>query len=546
MFVLKKIVVLFLLILFTLPLQSLAANKFSDVKTYSNEITFLVNEKIINGYSDGTFRPTEFVTKKQIAVMMSRTLKLDLNNVTDPGYRDVSTTNTAYREIAAVVEAGIFPKGTYFKPGSPATREMMARAIVIGLSLHGDTTISFKDVYTNNPNKTYISILADNNITTGYEDGTFKPASSLTRAHFSAFLARALNDLFKPVNDKTLSTQEIVEMHDSRILLLYINDSSQGSGILLGNGLVLTNHHVIEDFKYGSVYSNDDKKYEIEGVVVSDELKDLALIKLKQNVAASKVSFRRHEDLNKGEKVVAIGNPKGLQNTVSEGIVSALRIENNVKKIQQTAQITNGSSGGGLFDMKGNLIGVTSSGYKEEAADLNFSVSINELDPWKSFLNLSHSQLKVKPTEIPTPVYEKIYRNVAFGMSPEEVVKSEGFSPTSYTSDTLFYFGVTDRGLQADIGYTFRNNQLHSIYLKYIGFEYLNIEDKEGFFFAILEELEYEYGIANSYDFDWADDNVNYKIAAYWYNPWMSWSAVIPDSYSEDPYASILIVRDLN
>ena len=542
----KKFVLIIIFLLLLVPFQAKAEVQFKDVNSYKEEIQFLVNEGIIQGYPDGTFRPSEFVTKKQIAVMMARTLKLDLSNITNPGFKDILPSYPAYKEIAAVVNAGIMPKGTYFKPGEPATRELMARAIVVGLELQGDTSIIFKDVYSTNANKAYISILADNNITTGYEDGTFKPTASLSRAHFSAFLARALNESFKPIGNKDLNTQQIVEMHDSRILLLYINDSTIGSGILLGNGLVLTNHHVIDEFKYGSAYSIDDQIYEIEGVVVSDELKDLALIKLKQNVQASKVSFRRYEDLNKGEKVVAIGNPKGLQNTVSEGIVSALRVENNVKKIQQTAQITNGSSGGGLFDMKGNLIGVTTSGIKEASADLNFSVSINELDPWKSFFNLTHSQLRVKPLEIPAPVYENVYRNVAFGMSPGEVVKAEGISPTSSTSDTLFYLGVTDRGLEANVGYNFRNNQLHSIYLQYVGFEYLTIEDKEGFFLAILEELEDEYGLANSYDFDWADDNTDYKIAAYWYYPWMSWSAVIPDSYSDDPYASILIVRDLD
>ena len=540
---LKKIVVLFLLILFALPLQSLAANKFSDVKTYSNEINFLVNEEIINGYPDGTFRPTDFVTKKQIAVMMSRTLKLDLNNVTNPGYKDVSTSNTAYREIAAVVEAGIFTKGTYFKPGSPATREMMARAIVIGLSLQGDTTISFKDVYTNNPNKTYISILADNNITTGYEDGTFKPASSLTRAHFSAFLARALNDSFKPGNDKTLSTQEIVEMHDSRILLLDINNESFGSGILLGNGLVLTNHHVIDSFQFGSAYSVDDKEYGIEGIVVADESKDLALIKLKENVSATKVNFRRYEDLLKGEKVVAIGNPEGLRNTVSEGIISSLRISEGRKTIQQTAQITFGSSGGGLFDTKGNLIGVTTFGDVNDTADLNFSVSVNELDSWKSYFNLTHSQLKVQPVT-PPKVFDIVYRNVAFGMSPEEVIQAEGMNPIEYTSDTLAFYGIEDRGIEANLFYTFKDNKLHSILLNYVGFEYLTLAQKEEFFSIILDELEYEYGEADIYDFDWYDDQENYSISAFWYNPIMAWRAVIPDSDSEIPYAAIYITEN--
>ncbi|WP_394188531.1 trypsin-like peptidase domain-containing protein [Paenisporosarcina quisquiliarum] len=542
----KKFVALFLLIiLVALPLQTFAANKFSDVKTYINEINFLVNEEIINGYPDGTFRPTEFVTKKQIAVMMSRTLKLDLNNVTDPGFKDVSKSNSAYREIAAVVNAGIMPKGTNFNPGSPGTREMMARAIVIGLNLQGDTSIKFNDVYLNNPNKSYISILADNNITTGYEDGTFKPFSSLTRAHFSAFLARALNDSFKPINDKTLTTQEIVKMHDSRIFLLEINNVTLGSGILIGNGLILTNQHVINDFQFGTAFSIDDKKYEIAGIVESDELKDLALIKLKENITASKVTFKRYEDLKKGEKVVAIGNPLGLQNTVSEGIISSFRDIEGISTIQHTAQMTFGSSGGGLFDTKGNLIGVTTSVEENETADLNFSVSINELDSWKSFLKLSHSQLKVQPIFPPKPVLEVIYRNVAFGMSPKEVIEAEGSIPSDSTSDSIYYYGVSDHSIEADVYYTFKDNKLYSISTYYLGFETLSHSDKEEFFFDMLDVLEYEYGEADYYDFDWNNDIKDYSIATYWNYPLMSWNAIIPDSDLENPYAVLVIENDM-
>lgn len=543
---LRKFVGLFLIFMvFTMPVESLAASQFPDVNAYKGEIEFLVTEEVINGYPDGTFRPTEFVTKKQIAVMISRALRLNLENVIDPNFKDVTKSNTAYREIAAVVNAGIMAKGSYFNPGSPATREMMARAIVLGLKLQGDTAIHFKDVYSNNPNKTYISILADNHITTGYEDGTFKPTSSLTRAHFSVFLARALYEPFRPVINKTLTTQEIVEMHDSRIYLLSINNASQGSGVLLGNGLILTNHHVVDGFEFGSAIDINNQSFSIEGIITSDENKDLALIKLKQNVPANKVSFKRYEDLRKGEKVVAIGNPVGLQNTVSEGIISALRFEDNVKRIQQTAQITNGSSGGGLFDIEGNLIGITTGGLKQEAADLNFSVSINEIDAWKPYLSLAHHQLIVQPILPKKPLYEVVYRNVAFGMSPEEVIQSEGKYPTDYINDTLYYFGITDRELLADVSYKFIDNKLHEIYLQYVGFENLSVEKQEGFFLAILDELEYEYGEASSYDFNWYDDTNEYRIAAYWYNPLMSWQAVIPFSYTKNSYASIYIVSSL-
>jgi serine protease Do len=73
-----------------------------------------------------------------------------------------------------------------------------------------------------------------------------------------------------------------------------------------------------------------------------------------------------------GENVFAIGNPKGLDHTLSTGIVSALRQNNAI--IQTTTEITHGSSGGPLFNMQGEVIGITTAGLGE--ANLNFAVNV--------------------------------------------------------------------------------------------------------------------------------------------------------------------------
>lgn len=72
----------------------------------------------------------------------------------------------------------------------------------------------------------------------------------------------------------------------------------------------------------------------------------------------------------------AIGNPKGLESTLSTGIVSSIRSSDHL--IQTTAEITHGSSGGPLFNMKGEVIGITSAGLGE--ANLNFAVDIRSLN----------------------------------------------------------------------------------------------------------------------------------------------------------------------
>lgn len=103
---------------------------------------------------------------------------------------------------------------------------------------------------------------------------------------------------------------------------------------------------------------------------------DLALLKI--NTSREKINLGTESEISKGQDVVAIGNPIGLQNTVSKGIISAFRSEENVDFLQTTAEITNGSSGGALLDLYGNLMGITTSGYGE--ANLNFAISVASIN----------------------------------------------------------------------------------------------------------------------------------------------------------------------
>jgi S1-C subfamily serine protease len=83
---------------------------------------------------------------------------------------------------------------------------------------------------------------------------------------------------------------------------------------------------------------------------------------------------RSFQSIEVGEDVYALGNPQGLESTFSPGIVSAKRSENGVNYIQMTAPVTNGSSGGGLFDSRGNLIGINTFLLRGEG-NLNFAIS---------------------------------------------------------------------------------------------------------------------------------------------------------------------------
>lgn len=181
------------------------AATFKDVPSKhpnSSEIEFLVQEGIINGYSNRTFKPDNNVTNAQVATMIANTLYLDLENRPNPNFLDVSKSLGAYDAIAAVVDEKIFPRGKMFYPNQPITREKMALVLVNAFELTGKSSIRFKDVSTKSSYYAAISTLAANDITTGYTDGTFKPKEPLTRSHFSAFLARVLVPDYIPVTGK--------------------------------------------------------------------------------------------------------------------------------------------------------------------------------------------------------------------------------------------------------------------------------------------------------------------------------------------------------
>ncbi|WP_285400170.1 S-layer homology domain-containing protein [Lysinibacillus sp. fls2-241-R2A-57] len=190
-----KIVCALLLAVWLIPMEGVQAASFKDVSkdnTLITEIDYLVEKGIINGYPNNLFKPNTYVTRAQVAVMLTRALGLQTTNVKDPKYQDVPTTHPYYKEIAAVQNTGIFDSAQKFNPNAPLSRGDMAIVLQRAFKLKGSETSYFTDVSAKTRGYKEISAISSNNITRGYDDGSFKPNLPLTRAHFSAFLARAL------------------------------------------------------------------------------------------------------------------------------------------------------------------------------------------------------------------------------------------------------------------------------------------------------------------------------------------------------------------
>ena len=192
-----------------------------------------------------------------------------------------------------------------------------------------------------------------------------------------------------PYTGKNLTNQQIAGFEQSVVLLEALDRSGEstgfGSAFAVGYGLYLTNYHVINEASSYVIYTGKDQVYEAAGIVAVDKTNDLALVKAKIRTNVPPLHIGSTQNLAKGQAVVAIGNPEGLQNTVSTGVVSGLRVIDNQSLIQFTAPIASGSSGGALFNKKGEVIGVTSSSIDE--GNLNFAVPIDYAKFWISKYN---------------------------------------------------------------------------------------------------------------------------------------------------------------
>lgn len=140
-------------------------------------------------------------------------------------------------------------------------------------------------------------------------------------------------------------------------------ESSLGSGVIISeSGTVITNHHVIKDADEVRVALNDRREFDAD-IVLLDERTDLAVLKIREEGPFEHVEFANSDSLEVGDIVLAIGNPFGVGQTVTQGIVSALaRTQVGVTDfqffIQTDAAINPGNSGGALVDMTGRLVGI--------------------------------------------------------------------------------------------------------------------------------------------------------------------------------------------
>ncbi len=195
------------------------------------------------------------------------------------------------------------------------------------------------------------------------------------------FILVCVRTISQPISTEELSADKIFEKVDNSVVVVIAYDNLgnvfQGSGVIISNdGLVATNYHVCKDASKIEIkhYSKEIKNIKI---LKYDEVKDILILKT-DDYTLTPIKYGNSSNLKAGQRVYAVGSPEGYENSISEGIISGFRTdENNVKLVQMTCPITDGSSGGAVLNAKGELIGLSVSGQHD--GSLYFAIPVDDL-----------------------------------------------------------------------------------------------------------------------------------------------------------------------
>ncbi len=186
-----------------------------------------------------------------------------------------------------------------------------------------------------------------------------------------------------PNKGRHLSIPAISREANGAIVSIVMSDRdghpiAQGSGFVVSqNGRVVTNYHVIRNGASAVIKLPTGSFFAVDGVLAFDKDHDVAVIKARGGNFQT-VALGDSDRLQVGEEVVAIGSPLSLESTVSNGILSGIRSDDGRRLLQITAPISHGSSGGPLFNLAGEVVGITTAALVG-GENLNFAVPINDV-----------------------------------------------------------------------------------------------------------------------------------------------------------------------
>ena len=240
-----------------------------------------------------------------------------------------------------------------------------------------------------------------------------------------------------------------------------VPQTGQGSGfVITKDGRILTNYHVIEDSQKLMVTLSDKHQYPAE-IVLEDPAHDVALLQIKAN-NLTPVVLSESRDLQVGQNVYAIGNPFGLNGTMTTGIISSIRsvsepggtpIEN---AIQTDAAINPGNSGGPLLNSRGEVIGMNTliaSNGAAQSSGIGFSIPVDTLkailSDFSKYGRVRRPSLGIEPLSIGPDLAQQIGLPADYGVLIQKVLPGRaaergglhGGTQRAYLGNTPIYLG---------------------------------------------------------------------------------------------------------
>ena len=425
-----------------LPMSaSAAATPFIDVSPsdwFANSVLWAVENNITGGIGNGKFGPNDPCTRAQVVTFLwAANGKPEPQSTTNP-FIDVPNNAWYLKPVLWAVEHDI-TGGTSHNTFSPDQKCTRAQIVTFLFASVGKPSVSGSSTFADVSNSDWFAApviwAKENNITGGIAANLFGPMDTCTRSQVVTFLYKVYGGSTQPTPTPTvkptqapvvtptptvkptvtpkptatpesskLNAEQIYAKCSSAVFYIEIYDRnyqmlSSGSGVFLSaDGLAITNHHVVEDAHFAKILTTDGQIYDVAGYYDAKEDIDMALLQIDGSgfdyleVNTDKVAG--------GQNIFTIGSPKGLDNTISTGIISnPKRIVDGLDYIQITAPISSGSSGGALINEQGRLIGITTATHAaSDAQNINLAVPIYHM------AELSDTTLKSFPLSGNPPI----------------------------------------------------------------------------------------------------------------------------------------------
>lgn len=215
------------------------------------------------------------------------------------------------------------------------------------------------------------------------------------------------NIIKKDFSGNYLSPQHVIDDCAQSIVMIEVSTplgEGAGSGVIISeDGYILTNQHVVDSADKIKITTQDEKSFDVE-VIEENARKDLALVKVKnaKDEEFIPATLGNPQNTKIGDTAIVLGNPLGLGISASQGIISATgrTVDSQMEYFQIDAAVNPGNSGGGLFNIKGELIGIVNMKLGGELIDgIGFAIPLDEATKYLEKANADISGLTKEEDE---------------------------------------------------------------------------------------------------------------------------------------------------